>query len=218
MTLVGCSGVFSAGNGSSCFFAALVRGRRSPFGSVSATSSDRRGFFEGGSLAATACGVSFGTAGSSACCWRALRAAKAAKALSGARKRQTCELYIGIAVHGDMKLTTCLLFLGFSLHCMQLTAVRIREKTTVLIMRSKADKQKKLACGPCSRGAEKKDRPFNSNILTQRQLLPNCGFAIIIPGKNFLTPSLNWHRGTWLRQHSAHPLRKHHRSSLCPIP
>jgi hypothetical protein len=164
--------------GSSCFFAALVRGRRSPFGSVSATSRDRRGFFEGGSLEA-ACGASFGTAGSSACCWRALRAAKAAKALSGARKRQARELYIGVAGHGDMELTTCLLFLGLSLHCMQLTAVRVREKTTVLIMRSKADKQKKLACGPCSRGAEKKDWPFNSNIFTQRQLLRNCEFAII---------------------------------------
>lgn len=128
------------------------------------------------------------------------------------------ELYMGVAGHEDMELTTCLLFFGLSLHCMQLTVVRVREKTTVLIMRSKADKQKKLAGGPCSRGAEKKDRPFNSNILTQRRLLRNCGFAIIFPGENFWTASLNLHRGTWLRQHSAYPLRKHHRSSLCPIP
>jgi hypothetical protein len=81
---------------------------------------------------------------------------------------------MGVAEHEDMELTTCLLFFGLSLHFMQLTVVRIREKTIVLIMRSKADKQKKLTGGPCSRGAEKKDRPFNSNILTQ---LDYCGIA-----------------------------------------
>lgn len=83
----------------------------------------------------------------------------------------------------DRRLTSWLLFFGLSLNhdiiqSGQTSFELVFEKKSTSIMRSKADKQKKLAGGPCSRGAEKK-RSLDLSILTQRRSNSFCeiGFA-----------------------------------------